>query len=126
MPEARQVWCRLHHQQGVTPWLKQHCRTAAEINARKPVRQKLLQTRAKRPVRRRLARLQARASEWGLTPWVSRVEAKVPGLIGSVGRVRLPSPTKAIARFFRAFHRFYATRGGFHSVLSAKRELVLF
>jgi transposase-like protein len=32
----------------------------------------------------------------------------------------------AIERFFRAFQRFYATRGGFHSVLSAKRELLLF
>jgi len=29
-------------------------------------------------------------------------------------------------RFFRAFQRFYKTRGGFHSVLSAKRELILF
>jgi hypothetical protein len=28
-------------------------------------------------------------------------------------------------RFFRAFQRFYATRGGFHSVLSAKRERLL-
>src|SRR5262249_20301518 len=31
-----------------------------------------------------------------------------------------------IERFFRAFQRFYRTRGGFHSVLSAKRELLLF
>jgi len=31
-----------------------------------------------------------------------------------------------VERFFRAFQRFYRTRGGFHSVLSAKRELLLF
>jgi transposase-like protein len=87
---------------------------------------KVLQTQDKRTVRRRLARLRERAAELGLTPWVSRVEAKLPGLICSVGSVRLPSTTNAIERFFRAFQRFYATRGGFHSVLSAKRELVLF
>lgn len=54
------------------------------------------------------------------------VEEKLPGLICSVGSVRLPSTTNAIERFFRAFQRFYATRGGFHSILSAKRELLLF
>ena len=43
-----------------------------------------------------------------------------------MGSVRLPSTTNAIERFFRAFQRFYVTRQGFHSVLSAKRELLLF
>ena len=126
VPGAKHVLCRFHHQQGVTHWLQQHFRTDAEINARKPVMKKVLQTRDKRTVRRRLARLRARASEWGLTPWVSRVEEKLPELIGSVGSVRLPSTTNAVERFFRAFQRFYRTRGGFHSVLSAKRELLLF
>jgi hypothetical protein len=86
----------------------------------------VLQTRDKRTVRRRLARLRARASELGLIPWVSRVDEKLPQLIGSVGSARLPSTTNAIERFFRAFERFYKTRKGFHSILSAKRELVLF
>jgi hypothetical protein len=54
------------------------------------------------------------------------VDEQLPGLIGSVGRVRLPSTTNAIERFFRAFQRFYVTRRGFHSVLRAKRELLLF
>jgi transposase-like protein len=126
VPGAKHVWCRFHHQQGVTHWLQQHFTTDAEINMRKPVMKKLLQTRDKRTVRRRLARLRARASALGITSWVSRVEAKLPGLICSVGSVRLPSTTNAIERFFRAFQRFYATRGGFHSVLSAKRELLLF
>jgi hypothetical protein len=125
VPGAKQVWCRFPHQQGVTHWLPQHLRTDAAITMRKPVMKQLLQTPDKRTVRRRLARLRARASELGITAWVSRVEAKLPGLICRVGRVRLPSTTKAIARFFRAFPRFYATRGGFHAVLSAKRELIL-
>jgi len=126
VPGAKHVWCRVHHQQGVTHWLQQHFTTAAEINMRKPVMKQLLQTRDKRTVRRRLARLRARASAWGITAWVSRVEAKLPGRICRVGSVRLPSTTNAIERFFRAFQRFYATRGGFHSVRSAKRELLLF
>jgi transposase-like protein len=126
VPGARHVLCRFHHQQGVTHWLHQHFTTAEEIDARKPVMKKVFQTRDKRTVRRRLARLRARAAEWRITPWVSRVEAKLPELIGSVGSSRLPSTTNAIERFFRAFERFYKTRQGFHSVLSAKRELVLF
>ena len=62
----------------------------------------------------------------GITPWVTTVEAKLPQLICSVGSVRLPSTSNTVERFFRAFQRFYRTRGGFHSVLSAKRELLLF
>jgi hypothetical protein len=54
------------------------------------------------------------------------VEAKLPELICSVGSTRLPSTTNAIERFFRAFERFYQTRQGFHSVLSATRALRLF
>jgi DDE domain len=126
VPGAKHVWCRFHHQQGVTHWLQQHFTTEAEINLRKPLMKKVLQSRDKRTVRRRLARLRERAAEWGLTPWVSRMDEKLPGLICTVGSVRLPSTTNAIERFFRAFERFYKTRQGFHSVLSAKRELLLF
>ena len=110
----------------MTHWLKQHFRTDAEINARKPVMKKVLQTRDKRTVRRRLARLREQAPELGITPWVTTVEEKLPRLICRVGSARLPSTTHAIARFFRAFERFYNTRKGFHSVLSATRELLLF
>jgi hypothetical protein len=126
LPGAKHVWCRLHHQQGVTHWLQQHFTPAAEIDARKPAMKQVLQTRDTRTVRRRLARLQEQATALGMTPWVSRVEAKLPGLICTVGSVRLPSTTKAIERFFRAFQRCYVTRGGFHSALSANRELLLF
>jgi len=125
-PGAKHVLCRFHHQQGVTHWLKQHFATEAEIAARKPAMKRLFQTHDKRTVRRRLARLKERAAAWGITPWVSTVEAKLPQLICSVGSVRLPSTSNAVERFFRAFQRFYCTRGGFHSVLSAKRELLLF
>jgi hypothetical protein len=126
VPEAKHGLCRLHHQQGVTPWLKHHFTRAEEINARKPVMKQLLQTHDKRTVRRRLARLKAQAPALGITPWVTGVEEKLPQLIASVGSVRLPSTTYAIERFFRAFQRFYSTRGGVHSGLSAKRELLLF
>jgi|RhiMetdeSRZDD1v2_1073273.scaffolds.fasta_scaffold286865_2 transposase-like protein len=125
-PGAKHVLCRFHHQQGVTHWLKQHFTTEAEIDARKPAMKRLFHTHDKRTVRRRLARLKERAAEWGITSWVSAVEAKLPQLICSVGSVRLPSTSNAVERFFRAFQRFYRTRGGFHSMLSAKRELLLF
>jgi transposase-like protein len=125
-PRAKHVLCRFHHQQGVTHWLQQHFATEAEIKARKPAMKRLFQTRDKRTVRRRLAWLRERAPEWGITPWVTAVEAKLPQLICSVGSARLPSTSNAVERFFRAFQRFYRTRGGFHSVLSAKRELLLF
>jgi transposase-like protein len=126
VPGAQHVLCRFHHQQGVTRWLKQHFATEAEIDARKPAMKRLFQTHDKRTVRRRLARLKERAAEWGITPWVSTVEDKLPQLICSVGSVRLPSTSNAVERFFRAFQRLYCTRGGFHAVLSAKRELLLF
>jgi transposase-like protein len=126
LPAAKHVLCRFHHQQGVTHWLRQHFATDAEIDVRKPAMKRVFQTRDKRTVRRRLARLKARASELGITPWVTGVEEKLPQLIGSVGSVRVPATTNAIERFFRAFARFYKTRQGFHSVLSAKRELLLF
>lgn len=126
VPGAKHVLCRFHHQQGVTHWVKHHFARAEEINARKPVMKKLLQTHDKRTVRRRLARLKAQSPALGITPWVTGVEEKLPQLIASVGSARLPSTTNAIERFFRAFQRFYSTRGGFHSVLSAKRELLLF
>jgi len=123
---AQHVLCRFHHQHRVTQWLKQHFTTAEEITTRKKVMKKVFQTHDKRTVRRRLARLKGQAPALGITTWITQVEAKLPQLICSVGSVRLPSTTNAIERFFRTFQRFYATRGGFHSVLSAKRELLLF
>jgi transposase-like protein len=126
VPGAKHVLCRFHHQQSVTRWLRQHFTTEEEITTRKRVMKNVFQTHDKRTVRRRLARLREQAPALGITPWIIQVEAKLPQLICSVGSVRLPSTTNAIERFFRTFQRFYATRGGFHSVRSAKRELLLF
>jgi hypothetical protein len=70
--------------------------------------------------------LTEQAPELGLGPWITTVMEKLPSLICTIGSVRLPSTTNAIERFFRAFNRFYKTRGGFHSRLSANRELILF
>jgi hypothetical protein len=124
VPIPIHLWGRVHHQPGEPPWLKQPFATDAATDARKPVMQRVLQTRAKRTVRRRLAR--RREPALGITAWVAGVEAKVPRLMGRVGRVGLPSTRNAIDRFFRAFERFYNTRHGLHAVLSAKRALLLF
>ena len=126
LPGIRHVFCRFHHQQGITDWLKKHFVTDEEIQQRKPQMKKLFQTGDKRTVRRRLARLSQQASALGITAWVATVSEKLPALIASIGSLRLPSTTNALERFFRAFHRFYKTRCGFHSVRSAKRELILF
>lgn len=79
VPGAQQVWCRFHHQQGVTYGLKQHFTTDAEMNTRTPVMKKGLQTRDKRTVRRRLARLRARASAWALPPGSAAWKRSCPG-----------------------------------------------
>jgi transposase-like protein len=125
VPAATHVWCRVHHQPGVTHGLPQHFTTDEELNARQPVMKRLFHTPDQRTVRRRLARLKARAAALGMTPWVTGVEAKSPQLMGRVGSTRVPSTTNAIARFFRAFERFDNTRKGCHSAHSAKRELRL-
>ena len=90
MPGATHVWWRLHPQQGVTHGVTPHVATAAAITARKPALTRLFPTRDQRTVRRRLARLRERAAEWGMTPWVTAVEAQRPQLICRVGSVRLP------------------------------------
>jgi hypothetical protein len=43
-----------------------------------------------------------------------------------VGSTCVPRTTNAIERFFRAFNQFYKKRYGFFTVVSAKRELILF
>jgi hypothetical protein len=125
-PGAKHIVCRFHHQQSVPRWLQQPCTTEEEITTRKRVMKNVLQTHDKRTVCRRRARLRDQAPTLGITTWITHVEAKLPQLICSVGSTRLPSTTNAMERFFRAFQRFDATRRGFHSVLSGKRELRLF
>ena len=57
---------------------------------------------------------------------MEQTEKKLPKLLPSVGSVCIPRTTNAIERFFRAFNQFYKKRCGFFTVVSAKRELVLF
>jgi hypothetical protein len=95
----------------------------AALTARPPVMTQVFQTRDQRPVRRRLAQLKERAAAVGILPWGTAVEAQLPKRIWRVGRVRLPSTTNALERFVRALPRFYPTRRGVHSILSATRAL---
>jgi len=110
----------------VTRWLKKHFSEKEEIAARKPKMKKVLQTNDKRTVRRRFQKLKESSEDLGIYEWVQQTETNLPKLLPSVGSVYIPRTTNAIERFFRAFNRFYKVRCGFFSVVSAKRELILF
>ena len=97
-----------------------------DIAVRKSKMKKVFQTQDKRTVRRRLAKLKESSQELGISDWVQQTEANLPKLLPSVGGKRIPKTTNAIERFFRTFNRFYKMRCGFFTVISAKRELILF
>ena len=129
-PSAKHLLCLFHHQQGVTRWLRDH---AADLSKKvtatlKRKMKRVFQTCEPRTARRRLARLASEegAQDCGLASWISQTEQKLPCLEPALRDNSYPRTTNRIERFFRAFHRFYKTRGGFHSVMSAKRELMLF
>jgi len=126
MDGAKHILCHFHHQQGVTRWLKKHFQDKEEIAARKSKMKKVFQSNDKRTVRRRFQKLKESSQELGINEWVQQTEGKLPKLLPSVGSVCIPRTTNAIERFFRAFNRFYKVRCGFFSVISAKRELILF
>lgn len=126
LKEMLHIFCRFHHQHGVARWVRQHCSQEDDRTARKNAMKQVFQTSDKRTVIRRLARLKARAVEWGIEAWVTLTETKLPHVLPSVGSRRIPATTNAIERFFRAFQRFYKTRCGFHSVISARRALIMF
>jgi len=127
---AKHVLCHFHHQQGVTRWLKKHFgnadRNKAWIDARKKEMKKVLQTDDKRTVRRRFAMLKESSDALFIKEWTDQTEVNLPKLLPSVGSKRIPKTSNAIERFFRSFNRFYKVRCGFFSVVSAKRELILF
>jgi transposase-like protein len=123
---AKHILCHFHHQQAVTAWLKKRFTDKAQIAARKKQMKKVLQTTDKRTARRRFARLKESADELGIREWIDQTESNLPKLLPGVGSSRIPKTTNAIERFFRAFNRFYKVRCGFFSVISAKRELILF
>jgi transposase-like protein len=118
--------CRFHHQQGVTRWLKDHVPSTTDVSERKTAMKRVFQTTDKRTVKRRFARLKERAVEWGIEGWITLTEKQFPRLLPSVGSRYLPSTTNEIERFFGTFTRFAKVRRGFHSVLSTKRELIVF
>lgn len=129
-PTAIHLMCLFHHQQGVLRWLRDHAGSLTEeaVTALKRQMKRVIQTPDPRTVRRRLARLAdtTEAQQCGLATWITTTTAKLPHLLPALRRNAWPRTTNSIERFFRAFQRFYQTRGGFHSVLSAKRELMLF
>ena len=123
---AKHVLCHFHYQQGITRWLKKRFEDKDEIAARKKKMKPVLQTSDKRTVRRRLEKLKESSEELGISQWVDQTEEKLPKLLPSVGSACIPRTTNAIERFFRAFNQFYKKRCGFFSIVSAKRELILF
>ncbi len=127
---TKHLLCLFHHQQGVSAWLKRHLpdAPAKTVTLLKRQMKRVVQTCDPRTVIRRLQALEAQEAQegWGLTSWISTVRGKLDRLRPALRRNQYPRTTNQIERFFRAFQRFYKTRGGFHSVISAQRELMLF
>lgn len=124
------VTCLFHHQHGVTTWLKRHLpdSPAETVALLKGKMKRVMHTCDPRTVKRRLQALEDQDAQegWGLASWIENVWGKLGRLIPAVRRNNSPRTTNQVERFFRAFQRFYKTRGGFHSLVSAKRELMLF
>lgn len=129
-PSATHLLCLFHHQQGVTRWLRDHAANLPKqvVTTLKRKMKRVVQTCDPRTARRRLARLASEdvAQDANLETWISQTEGKLDRLEPALRPNSYPRTTNSIERFFRAFHRFYKTRGGFHSVMSAQRELMLF
>lgn len=129
-PAAKHLLCLFHHQQSVTRSVNtQFCETEQEdANAAKKQMKRVVQTHDTRTVKRRLDRLEHVANEkgWKIMEWIKRTRDKLKHLLPVVRSNTYPSTTNEIERFFRAFSRFYKMRCGFHSVTSAKREIIFF
>ena len=129
-PAAKHRLCLFHQQQSVTRCVKTpFCETEQEdANAAKKRRKPGVQTHDTRTVNRRLKRLEQAANEkgWKIMDWIKRTRDTRKHLLPAARSTSYPSTTNEIERFFRAFARFYKTRCGFHSVTSAKREIIFF
>jgi transposase-like protein len=125
---AKHVLCVFHHQQGVSRWVKQHLSALKAAEQVKKKMKRVIQTQDVRTIKRRLKKLEAEDAthKWGISSWIALTWKNLTALIPALRSNSYPKTTNAIERFFRAFQRFYKTRGGFHSVVSAKRELILF
>jgi transposase-like protein len=128
--KAKHLLCLFHHQQGVTRWVKKHLGSLKDEESEqvKKRMKKVTQTRDSRTAKRRLKRLEKEDAQngWGIGSWITRCWENLKHLIPSLRANGYPKTTNTIERFFRSFQRFYKTRCGFHSVQSAKRELILF
>ena len=89
---------------------------------------RIVQTHDSRTVTRRLNQLEKTATKqgWKILEWITRTRKNLKHLVPALRSNTYPSTTNAIERFFRAFTQFYKTRCGFHSVRSAKREIIFF
>jgi transposase-like protein len=129
-PKAKHLLCLFHHQHNVTRCVKEHFpegeqEAAAEAKKRMNA---VLQSHDTRTVTRRLDALEQPAHQngWKITNWLTHTRSILAKLLPAVRSNRSPTTTNDIERFFREFHRFYKTRCGFHSVKSAKREIIFF
>ena len=127
---AKHLLCLFHHQHSVTRCVNTQFRDTeqAEANAAKHQMKRVVQTHDTRTVKRRLDRLEQTANQkgWKILDWITRTRDKLQHLVPAIRANTYPSTTNEIERFFRAFARFYKTRCGFHSVASAKREIIFF
>ena len=87
---------------------------------------RVFQTTEQRTGRHRLARLKERAVEWDIEGGIVLTETQLPRLLPRGGSRRLPTTSNRIERFFGTSNRFAKVRRGFHSVLSTKRDLIVF
>jgi transposase-like protein len=129
-PTTKHLLCLFHHQQTVTRCVKeQFCETEQEVaKAAKKRMKQVVQTTDTRTMRRRLNRLEQAAKQkgWSILNWLKQTRNKLEHFVPAIRSNSYPATTNAIERFFREFVRFYKTRCGFHSVTSAKRELLFF
>ena len=130
-PRAKHLLCLFHHQHTVPRCVNtQFTDTGTEeANAAKTQMKRVMQTHDTRTVSRRLDRLERTAQEKGwrkIVAWCIRTRDNLTHLLPTVRSNTYPSTTNEIERFFRAFSRFYKMRCGFHSVTSAKREIIFF
>jgi transposase-like protein len=129
-PSTKHLLCFFQHQQSVTRWLRDHAGDLSKevMTTLKRNIKRVVQTCDPRTVRRRLARLATAedAQDSGLEARIAQTEDKLDRLEPALRPNAHPRTTNNIERFFRAFQRFYKTRDGFHSVISAKRAVRLF
>ena len=129
-PATKHLLCLFHHQQSVTRCVNKHfCQSEQEeAKTAKKKMNHVVQTHDARTMNRRLERLEHTAKEqgWKIIEWIKRTRDNLPRLLPAARSNTYPSTTNEIERFFRAFARFYKTRCGFHSVRSAKREIIFF